>query len=578
MPTPPDDLPEPLRGRPWFVFGSPDSRDRDVLYAVESLPALETAKRWCQSAHENRNLIVVEDGIIRACFKGNVDETHNALLRTYELHAQAHPLPLTRPLPRLVPLKAVRAIRMVLSHLTRTRARAQIKAALRSLDQQRRVALLGELELAALEAPVDAWKSVAFQLVQLLALADGAELYTKASAAAFAPGVARLLAREPATRRDLEALGELRDRVLEALSVAYTRRDGALNVFCYRSSNLRTWSRYAAQCRGVVIDLQRERCLVMPYEKFFQLDERDGWRRADLAGRTPDEIVEKIDGSLVSLFRHEGALRFASKGSFDSPATRAAERLASRYPLARLELDRFSHVFEVVYEGGRFPQGFTSVRYEHEALYLIGMRDRVTGELAPYAEVIARARALGLPHPRRFAGSFEEAIAACDDPRWRDAEGWIANFQGQRVKLKHRAYLQTSDVINGVKRGSGRILRAYLRLPADARARYGEFMPPDLRPHLERELAPYREGREALVERARRYLEEVFTGDLSALAERLGRELEPAYHRLVLRLARAQPHDEALHRAVAWTLTRAPSRRARAWDMSLEADQTRRVD
>ena len=567
------ELPPALRDRPWFVFGSHDSRDRDVLYSVDALPDRETAKRWCRSEHENRNLIVVEDGVIRECFKGNADETHNALLRTYELHPQAHPLPLTRALPRLVPLKAVRAVRMTLSHLTRTARRAEIKAALRSLDQQRRVALLAELDLSALELSADAWKTIAFQLAQLLALIDGRELYTKAEVARFAPALAPLLERRPATRRDKQALGELRDRLVDGLSVAYTRCEDGLNVFCYRSSTPRQWSRYAAQCRGIVIDLQRERCLVMPYEKFFRLGELDGWRRVDFAGETPDEIVEKLDGSLVSLFRHRGRLRFASKGSFDSEAVRAAERLASRYPLERLELDRANHVFEVVYRESRFPHGFTSVRYEHEGLYLIGIRDRVTGEMAPYARVRARAEAIGLRFPRRFEGSFDEAVAWCDAPRWVNAEGWIANFKGRRVKLKRRAYMRTSDVINALKRDSDRILRAYLRLSADERARFGDFMPPDLRPHLERALAPYHRRRAALLEVAEQHVREAFTGDLPGYAARLRRELEPAYHKLLLRLARGQPHDELLHRAVAWTMLRAPWRYDGAWELARQPEE-----
>ncbi len=568
-----DDLPPALRDRPRFVFGSHDSRDRDALYSVDALPDREVAKRWCSSAHENRNLIVIEDGVIRECFKGNADETHNALLRTYSLHPQAHPLPLTRALPRLVPLKAVRAVRITLSHLSRTARRAEIKAALRSLDQQRRVALLAELDLGALEASADAWKTIAFQLAQLLALIDGRELYTKAEVSAFAPQLASLLARAPATRRDKQALGELRDQLVDALAVAYTRRDGGLNVFCYRSSTPRDWSRYAAQCRGVVIDLQTERCLVTPYEKFFRLDERDGWRRADLRGETPDEIVEKVDGSLVSLFRHEGRLRFASKGSFDSEAVRAAERLASRYPLERLELDRASHIFEVVYGQSRFPRGFTSVRYEHEALYLTGIRDRVTGEMSSYARVRERAAALGLRYPRRFDGSFDAAVAWCESPGWVNAEGWVANFKGRRVKLKHHAYLRTSDVINGLKRDPERILRAYLRLPKDERARFGDFMPPDLRPHLERALAPYHQRREALLEVAARHVDERFSGDLAGYAACLRREVAPAYHKLLLRLARRQAHDEALHRAVAWTLTSAPWRCEGAWTLGVEADE-----
>ena len=71
------------------------------------------------------------------------------------------------------------------------------------------------------------------------------------------------------------------------MSVVYTRTSGSLNLFCYRSATMKTWNRYAMQCQGAVIDLKGERLLVYPYDKFFQFDEIDGWRREDFAGSSP---------------------------------------------------------------------------------------------------------------------------------------------------------------------------------------------------------------------------------------------------------------------------------------------------
>jgi hypothetical protein len=69
----------PRLGQP-LRFGSPDSRDCDVLYVVPSLPDPHTCKLLCSSvAAENRNLVVLRDGYIVESYKGLPDECHNAL-------------------------------------------------------------------------------------------------------------------------------------------------------------------------------------------------------------------------------------------------------------------------------------------------------------------------------------------------------------------------------------------------------------------------------------------------------------------------------------------------------------------
>ena len=552
------------------MFGSEDSTDLDTLYVVDAIPPMQEARRWCRSPDENRNLIVVSDGLVRDCFKGSPDETNNALFETHALHPQQHPCPVTRLLPRVVPLKAVRAIRVVLSLLSRTPLRVPLKAALTSHDQAHRQRALAQIDFTSLSFSADVAKSIAFQLGQLLALIGGQALYTKSAVAAFRPDLAALLRRDPSASR--APLGALRDDVLAAMSDVGSHADGDLNVFCYRSSLLPSWSHYALQSRGVVIDLRSERCLVRPYDKFFRLDEVDGWRRADFAGVEPDEIVEKVDGSLVSLFRHGGRLRFASKGRFDSAQALSAARLGAGYALERLDLDRFDHVFEVICDENRYPRGFTSVRYPSEGLYLIGLRDRLTGEMAPYAEVASWAREAGLSHPRLFTGTFAEAVRSCEETTWQNTEGWIARFGGRRVKLKHAAYRRTSNFINGLKHGGDRVFRQYLRLNGVSRASFGEGLPPDFRPHLDAVLASYAPLREGLHAAAASHVAAHFAGDIPAFVAHLERSVARPYRGLMIRMAREHTIDEVLHRALAWTLLKAPQRQSgSAWDLSLEA-------
>ncbi|MFT5683790.1 MAG: hypothetical protein ACI8RZ_004722 [Myxococcota bacterium] len=554
-----------LEGCPRYCFGSEDSQDRDVLYVVPTIPDFDTARQWCRSPDENRNLIVLRDGVIVESFKGNADETNNALLATYAFHPQTLPLPITRPLPRIVPLKAARAIRVALSMMSRTTQRPLVKPALSSNNQAARVTALAGVDFAAVVVSEDAWKSIAFQLGQLLGLIGGQELYTKSAIAQAFPGLSGLLSRRPVQSADHAGIAAVRDALIEAMSVVYTRAEGSLNVFSYRSGTLTTWNQYALQCRGAVIDLNGERLLVRPYDKFFQLGEHDGWRMSDLAGRECDEIVEKIDGSLVSLFRHDGALRFATRGSLTGPLIDAAARLAGRYNLSVLDLDRWDHVFELVTPAGRFPDGFTSVRYDSEGLHLIGMRDRGTSELADYARIQATAEAAGLGHPRRFSGSFAEAVSQCARPGWQGAEGFIARFGEQRVKLKYPAYAQTSRVINALHRDPERLLRRYLRMNSKERAVYGDFLPPDIRPALDAVLAPVARGCAAVADAACEAVAALPDGDFRAKLAAIEVAIASPYRGVVIRCLKAQAFAEAAHRALAWTVQHDSERLSEDW-------------
>ena len=58
-----------------YIHGSADSTDLDVVYVFEEIPPFEECQLFCRSdPKENRNIIVVRDGIVTYSFKGNEDE------------------------------------------------------------------------------------------------------------------------------------------------------------------------------------------------------------------------------------------------------------------------------------------------------------------------------------------------------------------------------------------------------------------------------------------------------------------------------------------------------------------------
>lgn len=194
------------------IFGSEDSRDIDVMIFLDEIPSIQNCKTLCakyehELAIEPRtkavdvNLCKVVDGVVVQCHKGSIDEVNNMLYYTYDRHVQVHPAQVSRPVERNVHLKVARALRGILSHLSRTEFRSEVKAALISHDADRMMECL----LKIIESDFD-WdivknnstcelfaKTLAFQAGQVVGLMGGIELYSKSSITAHYPQLSTLL-------------------------------------------------------------------------------------------------------------------------------------------------------------------------------------------------------------------------------------------------------------------------------------------------------------------------------------------------------------------------------------------------
>ena len=112
----------------------------------------------------------------------------------------------------------------------------------------------------------------------------------------------------------------------------------------------------------------------------------------------PFEAFEKLDGSPIVIYHHDGAWRTATKGSFDSAQARwAAERLPSGLQPGTTCLA------EAVY-----PENRMVVHYAEAALVLLAAYDESGRELS-YDEILATAETIGWRAARRH--TFESMPA-----------------------------------------------------------------------------------------------------------------------------------------------------------------------
>ena len=190
-----------------YVHGSQDSTDIDICYVLNRIPEFKEAQEFCAEGDEsdNRNVMHISDGVVDYVFKGSVDEVNNAILSTYELHEQDYPLLIEKKLERDVPVKILRSVRIILSHLSRCQYRSEIKSALKG-DWTEKLTMLKNLnmhdidwDLIDMNSKMDKLstrKTIAFQIGQTMALIFGHELYTKIDIADLFPMLGKSLYRE----------------------------------------------------------------------------------------------------------------------------------------------------------------------------------------------------------------------------------------------------------------------------------------------------------------------------------------------------------------------------------------------
>jgi len=204
------------------IFGSKSSTDYDIMFFVDTLGTIQESheiiseidKEYSEIYSDkpvNSNICIVENGVVVDVFKGTADEVNNAMLLTYDYHEQKFSNQITRFLIRDTELKILRTARVLLSFLSRTEHRKEVKRALKSdLIQKLDVLLNIDLrEITDLGSRNVEWKdylkTMSFQLGQTLSLMDGVELYTKEDISDYFPGLSDMLNRKSENLEILDA-------------------------------------------------------------------------------------------------------------------------------------------------------------------------------------------------------------------------------------------------------------------------------------------------------------------------------------------------------------------------------------
>lgn len=236
-----------------------------------------------------------------------------------------------------------------------------------------------------------------------------------------------------------------------------------------------SWNDFNRQCRGVILDRCAREVVAHPYDKFFNLDAHPETEFGVLPLATGYEIAEKYDGTMITAFRWQRQLGFATRASFDNMQARLADKVyRSRYPgIADIPFEAYTPVFELI-----APENQLIVPCGETDLILTGVRDMASNTMLRYGEVVAFARAYALQPPALVEVDFETLyLRARENGKAVLEEGWVIRFgTGLYVKLKTWQYL-TQRHIQALGLTGRQLLKTYCESSADQWAAFLSALP-----------------------------------------------------------------------------------------------------
>lgn len=226
-----------------------------------------------------------------------------------------------------------------------------------------------------------------------------------------------------------------------------------LYIIKYKHPQVDWSNEYTLQARGIVLDGEGN-IVARPYPKFFNLGELRG--RDDLDRKTRRlsewnsdkyEVLEKLDGSLVTVFSHEDELMFASSGNlegefpnkFKSWFDKNLIKAQKKYLLGLTE--NYTLMFEYI-----SPDNRVVVPYNKTEMVLHGILDtkNVGGEITDSKVLEVVSNELGVSLANNFGRLEKESVLNLQKQDYSDNlfEGFVIRFEnGKRIKIKTDTYV-----------------------------------------------------------------------------------------------------------------------------------------
>jgi len=239
----------------------------------------------------------------------------------------------------------------------------------------------------------------------------------------------------------IHRLDDLLPHIQHKPEISVKVQPNGCTVVCYAISAPNTfddlWSR---ECRGITFAPDGT-ILARTLDKFFNVGEKEETQVHNIDWSKVTRVMDKRDGSMIAAMVLNDEVVCKTKKSFEtSQATRANEYIKARphYDsfIRRCAVQGFTPTFEWT-----SPEDRIVLKYNHDELVLLHIRNNVTGEYVTNIEDLAnyfRVPVVQDLTPTVFDPKEFLAKAATEEL----IEGWIIQFDdGHMVKLKTKWYI-----------------------------------------------------------------------------------------------------------------------------------------
>lgn len=218
------------------------------------------------------------------------------------------------------------------------------------------------------------------------------------------------------------------------------------------------WDRYDGfyrECRSVVIDVVNDCIILSPFSKFFNINELEETSLKNIQRRIFNaktiEFSDKLDGSMQSARWYNNRIVMAGSQAINpnnSWRLQDGYRMINgnpRYKEMLMKYPEYTFIFEYISLKDAHVVKYTK---EQEGLYLIGIRNVLNGEECSYKTVISIANKFNIPTTKLFDKTIEQVMSELDDKSSDEAEGFVINIDGYKVKLKYNDYVHIHKALS----------------------------------------------------------------------------------------------------------------------------------
>lgn len=236
-----------------------------------------------------------------------------------------------------------------------------------------------------------------------------------------------------------------------------SNKDGEIeNIDVFDEQFFEVYDGFYKECRSIVIDVEKETIVICPFKKFRNLNECEETSleniREKISKAKNIEISEKIDGSMQTANFYSGNIVMAGAQAINPENSwrlqDGIKRICSNSNYCKMiqENPNWTFIFEYVALKDAHVVKYTK---EQEGMYLIGIRDNLTGEQFSYKYVLDVARIYNINKiPQVYQQTLDDVLNETNKYTSDQREGVVLFIDGFQVKIKYDDYVKIHRILS----------------------------------------------------------------------------------------------------------------------------------